>query len=478
MNRTAIVIQCCTIIFILTLMLASGGCSPSGNTISQFSGNASSKRSDSDGQQSCANGSSQFSGNASSQLPDSGEPQSSASESSQSLGITSESSSNASSSKNVSLEGQGSNKICTDAMIERSVVSEGNRARLARVIRKAIRGESITVGYIGGSITQGAGASSLKNNYAYLVTQWWRDRFPGVKIVMINAGIGATGSVIGAHRVHKDLLIHDPDFVMIEYAVNDLYDNENVRDAYESLIRHVLSWESSPAVMLMFMVDMAGNNVQSMQASIGSHYNLPMLSYKNAIWPEIESGKIRWNDISPDFNHPNDRGHEMVSEIIIAYLENVYDNFRNIDLDEPPLPQKIGKASYVNGEILTLTDIPVVSSDGWSTSYNAFWAFSKGWIGEKNGGKIVFEVESKTINLLYKEAIGGKGRKVRIKLDGVIIGELDSNFPNGWGDYAEYYTILKSEEKKKRVLEIEVIDNAKEGIYDCTFTLLGIMVSE
>ena len=53
-------------------------------------------------------------------------------------------------------------------MIERSLLSMGDAGRIRRVVEKARAGEPVTIAYIGGSITQGAGAVPLHTQcYAY-----------------------------------------------------------------------------------------------------------------------------------------------------------------------------------------------------------------------------------------------------------------------------------------------------------------------
>jgi len=68
------------------------------------------------------------------------------------------------------------------AAFARSVVSGGDTARLQQVLAKARRGEAITVGVIGGSITAGAMASQPEKCYGQLVAAWWRKTFPQAKI--------------------------------------------------------------------------------------------------------------------------------------------------------------------------------------------------------------------------------------------------------------------------------------------------------
>ncbi|MCH5264229.1 MAG: SGNH/GDSL hydrolase family protein, partial [Lachnospiraceae bacterium] len=59
-----------------------------------------------------------------------------------------------------------------DKMLAQSLMQLGNPARLQKVLDKARRGEDVTVAFIGGSITQGAGAIPINTKcYAYLIYQ-------------------------------------------------------------------------------------------------------------------------------------------------------------------------------------------------------------------------------------------------------------------------------------------------------------------
>lgn len=92
---------------------------------------------------------------------------------------------------------------------------------------------------IGGSITQGAKASKPEKNYGGVLAQWWQKTFPKAKIELVNAGIGVTGSNYGALRAQRDLLARRPDFVVVEYSVND-GDAQPFAETLEGLIRQVL----------------------------------------------------------------------------------------------------------------------------------------------------------------------------------------------------------------------------------------------
>ncbi|MBT3291808.1 MAG: SGNH/GDSL hydrolase family protein, partial [Victivallales bacterium] len=106
-------------------------------------------------------------------------------------------------------------------LAHRSLVDAGSPIRIQHAMARARRGEPVTVGVIGGSITQGARASRAELRWGEQVGAWWRERFPKSKVSFVNAGIGATGSNLGAHRIQAHLLAAKPDFVVAEYAVND-----------------------------------------------------------------------------------------------------------------------------------------------------------------------------------------------------------------------------------------------------------------
>ena len=53
-------------------------------------------------------------------------------------------------------------------MLEKSLMRQGNNLRIKRAIEKARKGEEVTIAFIGGSITQGAGAIPINTEcYAY-----------------------------------------------------------------------------------------------------------------------------------------------------------------------------------------------------------------------------------------------------------------------------------------------------------------------
>jgi lysophospholipase L1-like esterase len=307
-------------------------------------------------------------------------------------------------------------------LVSRSQLAAGNPWRLRRTFAKARRGEPITFGVIGGSITHGAIASSPERAYAERVLAWWRARFPQSETRLINAAVSGTGSLYGAFRVQHDLLDANPDVVIVEFAVNDAWVDGA---AYEGLLRQILARPDAPAVVLLFMLFQNGGGDQKMQSEDGAHYNLPMVSVHDALWPEIAAGHIRWQDYFVDNVHPNDSGHAFTARCVTALLERT-DTEEVLQERDPlaPLPAPLHSDAYqfVNWqEAATLTP---ASNGGWASARDEDG--KPMWTATSVSGRIVFDWFGTGIVALLARALDDQGR-VRFGVDDAPALTLDAS---------------------------------------------------
>ena len=68
---------------------------------------------------------------------------------------------------------------------------------------EAIKRGKLTIGFIGGSITDSRG----RNRWPEPVTSWFMDKFPNVKIIVENAAIGGTGSELAVFRADRKSVV-------------------------------------------------------------------------------------------------------------------------------------------------------------------------------------------------------------------------------------------------------------------------------
>ena len=370
---------------------------------------------------------------------------------------------------NVTVTDRAASYGVTQAMVDRGMTNIGDTARLVRVMRKAAAGEEITVGFIGGSITVGGMATTEYARYARVVEAWWKRTFPNAKINYVNAGYSGTPSFFGVHRMQEDLMQYEPDFVMIEFGVNDnLQDWQQV--AYASLVRRVLTAEWQPAVMLFFMTNNDGSNAQSDQQPIGEFYNLPMVSERDAIWPEVKppygtGSTFTWEDIVADYVHPTNKGHAICGELINCLLEAVYKNLDKLSSEvkpvreDVPFPYIYEHTAWLNQSNTTpvrLGDFVKYTTDNFS------WKANYG-----SGEPLVIRYYGKRISLAIKQQEAGV-MQASFTVDGGSAVMIDNdNLLIAAGQYAYYK--LDEREEGWHTIEISALH--------APVTILGLFVS-
>ncbi len=233
------------------------------------------------------------------------------------------------------------------SMIEKSLMQMGNTNRLQRVLDKAKNGEDVTLGFIGGSITQGAGAIPINEKcYARVFYEDFAKRYmKGGECIFVKAGVGGTPSELGMIRFERDVLrdgAAKPDLIVIEFAVNDEGD-ETKGVCYESLVRKALALPWKPAVVLLFAVFSNDWNLQDRLSPVGRNYDLPMVSVLDAVSPQFpllpaEGRVISKNQYFYDVYHPSNLGHQIMADCLSNLVDKVSDvskqgNAAGVDVD-------------------------------------------------------------------------------------------------------------------------------------------------
>lgn len=363
--------------------------------------------------------------------------------------------------------------VLAPQILDRSLVSLGDTARLQRVLAKAQRGEKVVLAFIGGSITEGATTSAKEKRYVEVIGQWWRTTFPQTRIDVVNAGIGATSSNFGAMRLQRDVLSKKPDLILVEFAVNDRSSDDSTQ-SYEGLIRQALSAEGQPAVLLLFMVRKDGSNAQETFAKVGSHYHLPMVSYRDALWPEIEAGRTTWEALSPDAVHPNDRGHHYAAQMVNAAVGKVLATLPKGagSTQTTPLPSPFSTVLYERATLFTGTDLKPLLNNGWTFESPAN-PKSHGWKATVPGSVIEFEIPGTTLFFQYWKIKGPMG-KAQVSIDGSPAGEHDAWFSETWGGYNFMQSLAKNLAPGPHRLRIELLPEKNPSSTGTEFRITGL----
>lgn len=364
-------------------------------------------------------------------------------------------------------------------MYQRAVdFPQGDLSRLAQVIRKAQAGGEINIGFLGGSITEGRGAANVQDCYVSQVYKWWYEAFPLAQINVINAGVGGTSSYLGVHRVDAELLVHKPDLVFMEFAVNDTF-TEFCMNSYENLIRKILMSESNPALVLLFATNAVGDSSQAVQAALGQYYDLPMISYGKAVTPEVEAGSFTWFQIAEDIVHPNNMGHSIFAGLITTYLEDLCAKLDTIEVDaarlqQYELPEPVTMQVYQNAHIenaATITPLEVLGYDVYDFNYH----FGDNWYSMQDGSYISFVVEASNIGILYQRTVEGTFGQYDVYIDDQYVKTLDGNYVEFYGTETEAEELFASPDGGKAYHVIKIVKNPAS--FNTDFVIIGLLVS-
>lgn len=364
--------------------------------------------------------------------------------------------------------------------------------RLKNLMKRAANGESLVIGFLGGSITQGSLSSTSKNCYAYLVYEWWKKSFPNAAFSFVNGGIGGTTSHYGGARAWKDVLCYRPDIVTVDFSVNDDA-NEFFEETYEGTLRRLLAAPSAPAVVVLNNVFYdTGKNAQNYHNRIADHYGIPHVSIKDTVYPDVESGKIVRADITPDNLHPNDKGHRLVADEICKLLDSIKAEMEeetiageNIEGKSTKteasvlLPAPLTENAYEHSRLIQIQDNEAIL-DGFLVDpiekKGMLDIFKNGWTAAHTNDKISFEIECSCLAVQYRKSVQQPVPKAKAVIDGdeahAVI--LDGNFTEDWGDCLYLEPLLHHAEKKVHRIEITVTD-AKDIVRP--FYLVALIVS-
>jgi lysophospholipase L1-like esterase len=192
-------------------------------------------------------------------------------------------------------------------------------------------GDTLRIAYLGGSITQAA--------------EGWREqsvtaiagRHPRNPVTHINAGVGGTGSDLGAFRLAGDVLRHRPHLVFVEFAVNDFKRNPlEVEQSMEGIVRQTRRWLPQADICFVYTLSFDSKTfvergqfappITAME-KVAEHYGIPTLHFGPAVSglererklvfkgkrADAEPGKILFTE---DGVHPLKEGHAVYAEVV------------------------------------------------------------------------------------------------------------------------------------------------------------------
>lgn len=192
-----------------------------------------------------------------------------------------------------------------------------------RTINLVFHGHSVPAGYFKTPIV------NTLESYPYLVLKELKAQYPYAMINIINTSIGGEDSKSGAQRFKSDVLIHKPDVLFIDYALNDRrLGIDSAKVEWKSMIQMALKADikiilltPSPDQKLDLkevdtVLDQHANQIRALsekyEVGLADSYAL----FKNEV---ISGGDLL--SLMSQGNHPNEKGHALIAKGILGYFK-------------------------------------------------------------------------------------------------------------------------------------------------------------
>jgi acyl-CoA thioesterase-1 len=192
------------------------------------------------------------------------------------------------------------------------------------------KNRTINLVFHGHSVPAGYGDRHEVNtlqSYPNLMLKKLKERYPYAVINVIVTAIGGENSIKGQTRFESEVLVHKPDVLFIDYALNDRFsDLDKVKEAWEKMIKAALK-RNIPVILLTPSPDQridikdAANPLEpyiNMIKSLAKDYMVGLADPNAQFRGVVEQGKLK--DVMASVNHPNESGHMIIVEELLPFF--------------------------------------------------------------------------------------------------------------------------------------------------------------
>jgi acyl-CoA thioesterase-1 len=192
-----------------------------------------------------------------------------------------------------------------------------------RTINLVFHGHSVPTGYFKTPEVRTLDA------YPHALLDKLKQLYPNAVINVITTSIGGENSEQGQKRMNRDVLIHKPDVLFIDYALNDRgIGLERSKAAMEKMIKKAIS-KHVKVVLLTPSPDISTNILQTDNPLQQHTQQLIELAKKYHIGLADSFGRFKelakaGNDLKAymaQSNHPNEKGHRVIADELLSYFK-------------------------------------------------------------------------------------------------------------------------------------------------------------
>lgn len=192
-----------------------------------------------------------------------------------------------------------------------------------KTVNLVFHGHSVPAGYFKTPVVNTLDA------YPFQVLKKIKEKYPFAVVNIINTSIGGENSVSGAHRFKAEVLIHNPDLLFLDYALNDTgVGLEKSYDAWSKMIKEAIK-KGIKIILLTPSPDQRINILETNNILEQHQTQIKQLAEENGIglidsYSLFKEKVVKGDSISKfmsQVNHPNAEGHQIIANGIFNYFE-------------------------------------------------------------------------------------------------------------------------------------------------------------
>jgi len=192
-----------------------------------------------------------------------------------------------------------------------------------RTINLVFHGHSVPAGYFKTPVVNTFEA------YPFQLLKRLKVFYPTATINVINTSIGGENSVSGAKRFVKEVLVHQPDVLFIDYALNDRRVGlAAAHKAWSNMIEKAMK-KDIPVILLTPSPDLKVNLLQTNNVleqhtkqitSLSKNYGVGLVD-TYALFKAKAAVDEDLSIYMSQGNHPNELGHSLIAEGLVKYFK-------------------------------------------------------------------------------------------------------------------------------------------------------------
>jgi lysophospholipase L1-like esterase len=192
-----------------------------------------------------------------------------------------------------------------------------------RTINIVFHGHSVPAGYFK------TPQVNILSAYPNLFLKKLKVIYPYAVVNVIVTAIGGENSVNGAERFERDVLIHKPDVILIDYALNDRgVGLEKAQEAWNKMI-NLAKKQNVKVILITPSPDQRVNLADSTNVLKKHTDQIIRLATENQVgladsykaFEFLYSDKEQLAKYMSQVNHPNELGHELIVNEIIEWFK-------------------------------------------------------------------------------------------------------------------------------------------------------------